>query len=278
MSIIDAHQHYWQLSASWHVWPTPELSPIHHDFMPHDLLPTLVAHDVTGTVLVQSQPSDADTDWMLGLAERTPTILGVVGWIDPLAPETPARIAALARHRKLKGVRAMWQDQPLERLADAAADRAWTAITDNGLVLDALVRPAQLGALATIADRYPEMSIVVDHAAKPDIVAGLDSRWADTMARLAAMPQVACKLSGLVTEAAADWTSSDLAPFVDRVLAGFGSHRLLWGSDWPVSLLRAGYGEWLEAARRMIPHDAHPAVFGETAVRIYHLSIREPEA
>lgn len=272
MPIVDAHQHYWQVSAPWHEWPDPGLATIHRDFMPDDLAPALAAHDVVGTVLVQSQPADADTDWMLALAERTPSVLGVVGWIDPLSPRAPSRLATLARHPKLKGVRAMWQDRPADMMLRPAALSTIRAIADHGLVLDALVRPHHLPALATIAARYPDLSIVVDHAAKPDIATGFRTAWAEGIAAIAAMPRVSCKLSGLVTEAEAGWRADELIPYIDTLLARFGAERLVWGSDWPVSLLRSDYGRWLNAARAAIPIENHAAVFGDNATRLYALN------
>jgi len=209
---------------------------------------------------------------MLTLAEHTPTILGVVGWIDPRSPLAPFRIAELARHPKLKGVRAMWQDQPAEAMLHPAVLTSLNAIADHGLVLDALVKPHHLSALAMMATRRPDLSIVIDHAAKPNIAGDSNTCWADDMARLATMPQLACKLSGLVTEAPADWRASDLVPYIDTLRAQFGSERLVWGSDWPVSLLRSCYGGWLNVAHAAIPLDDHPAVFGGNAVRLYGLA------
>jgi L-fuconolactonase len=269
MRMIDAHQHYWTIDAPGHEWPTAALPTIHRDFAPADLDPARARCGIAGTILVQSQPNAADTARMLTLSERTPSVLGVIGWIAFDAPDAPAQIAALARHPKLRGLRPMLQDLPPQWILDPAKAPALHAMAAHGLVFDALVRPDHLGALATLAERHPMLSIVIDHGAKPDIAGTGLQPWAADLARVAEHRNVACKLSGLVTEATADWTLHDLAPVVATVLAAFGADRVLWGSDWPVLLLRSTYDEWLASARALVDPQDHAAVFCDTAQRIY---------
>jgi len=274
-AVVDAHQHFWTTAAPWHGWPGPDLPAIHRDFGPDDLAPLLADEGVAGTVLVQSQPDDADTDWMLALAWDRPEILGVVGWVDMLAPSAPARIAALAAHPKCKGIRPMLQDLPADWILQPAARPALDAIAASGLVLDALITPIHLAAIEAVGRRHSGLTIVIDHAAKPDIALGFQQSWADDLARVAALPKAACKLSGLVTEAGAGWQPADLADHVRTILSLFGADRVLWGSDWPVLLLRATYDRWLRTARSLTPVADHAAVFGSNAVRLYHLSPRK---
>jgi L-fuconolactonase len=271
MRRIDAHQHYWTVGAPWHVWPTSALPQIFCDFTPADLDPARTLCEVSGTILVQSQPSHAETAWMLSLAARTPSVLGVVGWIDVDGPDPPERICELARHPLLKGLRPMLQDLPADWILRDAAVPALRAMVEHKLVFDALVRPVHLPAIATLAERYPTLAIVIDHAAKPDIAGRSDQPWHDDLARIARCPNVACKLSGLITEAADDWAIDDLTPWADHILSGFGSERVIWGSDWPVLLLRASYAEWLAAAGALVQRADHAAVFAENAARIYDL-------
>jgi len=268
---IDAHQHFWRVDAPWHEWPREDLPAIHRDFLPDDLSPTLQACSIAGSVLVQSQPSDADTDWMLALAERTPSILGVVGWADVIAANAAERIAALASHPKLKGLRPMLQSLPPDWILQPEARPAIEAIVAHRLVFDALIRPLHLEAIGTLAERHPALSIVIDHGAKPDIAAGGFAGWADALSRVAERPNVACKLSGLVTEAGEGWSEAQLEPFVRHILHVFGPDRVLWGSDWPVLLLCAGYEQWHDMARALVPPEHAGAVFGENAARIYGL-------
>lgn len=269
---IDAHQHFWRVDAPRHEWPQADLPAICRDFLPHDLAAELQNCGLHGTVLVQSQGNDADTDWMLALAADTPTVLGVVGWVDIIAPDAPACIAQLARHPKLKGLRPMLQDLPPGWIGQAAARPGLEAMIAHGLVLDALIRPAHLVAIAALADRYPALPIVVDHGAKPDIAGDIRQPWAADLASLALRPNVSCKLSGLVTEASNSWSAADLRPFVEHILAVFGAGRVLWGSDWPVLLLRGAYPRWHATAQAMVAEDARAAVFGGNAARIYNLA------
>ena len=270
---IDAHQHCWQLAARAGSWPPPSLAAIYRDFAPEDLAPLLAEHGITGTVLVQSLPSEADTDWLLALAERAGFIRAVVGWTDLLAPDAPAAIARLASNKKLKGLRPMLQDLDDERwIANPALAPALNAMVEHGLRLDALVLPRHLPALLQCARDYPLLAIVIDHAAKPPIADASFGHWREHMAQLAALPNVHCKLSGMVTEAKPDWNVGDLRPYVSHVLEIFGAQRVIWGSDWPVVDLAGGYGAWLAASESLLAHlgqQDRNDIFGLNACRFY---------
>lgn len=277
---VDAHQHFWRLADRQGQWPPASLEAIHRDFGPADLAPHLRAAGIDATVLVQSLPSVADTHWMLSVADATPWVLGVVGWVDFKAPEAAGQIEALARHPRLKGLRPMLQDLPDDDwIADPACDAAARAMQRHGLVFDALVLPRQLRALARFAHRHPELSLVIDHGAKPFIARGEIEPWLSDMAALAAMPQVHCKVSGLLTEAGERRDAEALLPYVQALWALFGPRRLLWGSDWPVLELAADYAAWWrlahDLARRLHPlpqPDDLRALFGGNAARLYHLA------
>lgn len=278
---IDAHQHYWRIGRNGHEWPTPDLPAIHRDFLPADLASELAPLGIARTVLVQSQPAVADTDWLLDLAAQEPSTGAVVGWCDIRAPDAPARIAALAAHPKLRGLRPMLQDLRPGWILDPAAAPALAAMAEAGLVFDALIRPAHLGDIATLADRYPALAIVVDHGAKPPIAARSFEPWAAQLRDLAARPNVACKLSGLATEAGPSWAPDDLAPYVRHLLDCFGARRLLWGSDWPVLRLAGGYAQWFATAAALLAplgEAGRAAVFGGNAARIYRIAPEEDHA
>ena len=270
---IDAHQHFWQLAARAGGWPPPSLAAIYRDFAPDDLAPLLAEHGVAGTVLVQSLPSEADTDWLLALAERAGFIRAVVGWTDLLAPDAPGAIARLASNTKLKGLRPMLQDLDDEQwIANPALAPGLRAMAEHGLRFDALVLPRHLPALLQCARDYPALSIVIDHAAKPPIADASFGRWREDMAQLAALPNVHCKLSGMVTEAKQDWNVDDLRPYVSHVLEVFGAQRVIWGSDWPVVDLAGGYGAWLAASETLLAHlgqQDRNDIFGLNACRFY---------
>jgi L-fuconolactonase len=276
---VDAHQHFWRLADRHGHWPPAELGSIHRDFLPADLEPLRQRAGIDGTVLVQSLPTEDDTRWLLALADQHPFIWGVVGWVDMKAADAPARIAALAAHPRLKGLRPMLQDLPDDGwIADPAVDAAAHAMVQHGLVFDALVLTRHLPALHRFALRHPGLPIVIDHGAKPPIAAGRVEPWRSQMAWLAAMPQVNCKVSGLLTEAGSLQNTEALLPYVQALWALFGPERLLWGSDWPVLRLAGDYAGWLDMSHALLgavdppPTDAQrSAIFGGNAMRVYRL-------
>ncbi|MBO9623839.1 MAG: amidohydrolase family protein [Sphingomonas sp.] len=263
--MIDAHQHFWRLGVNDCTWPTPAEAAIHRDFLPGDWAALAPPLGVTGSVLVQSQESARDTDWLLELAEAHDFILGVVGWANL------KRGANWPQSPWLKGLRPMVQGYDADWLDDPALDPALSAMADQELVFDALVRPRHLTSLERLALRHPRLSIIVDHGAKPDIAGGELRDWREAMQRLAALPNVACKLSGLLTEAAPG-QDAEVARVGEWLFARFGAERLLWGSDWPVVELAGTYAGWLTLARSIVPAEAHDAVFGGNAMRIYQLA------
>jgi L-fuconolactonase len=274
--LIDAHQHFWRVGENGFSWPTPDLAAIHRDFAPPDLAAVAGPHGLTGCVLVQSQPDDRDTEWLLALAAEEPLVLGVVGWVDLASPDAPARIARLSRSPKLRGLRPMLQS--LEDDAWIAApdlDPAFDAMVAHGLSLDALVLTRHLPHLLALARRRPDLAMVIDHGAKPPIAAGdNDGAWARGVDALAAFPQVFCKLSGLLTEAAPSQGPEALRPYVAHLVAAFGPRRLMWGSDWPVLNLAGDYGDWLSQARELsglIDPGELADLFGETCRRFYRI-------
>ncbi|RZL33050.1 MAG: amidohydrolase [Rubrivivax sp.] len=276
---VDAHQHFWRLQDRQGQWPPASLAAIHRDFAPADLAPQLQAAGIDATVLVQSLPSLADTHWMLSVAEATPWVRGVVGWVDFKAADAPERIAELARHPLLKGLRPMLQDLPDDDwIADPACDPAAQAMQSHDLVFDALVLPRQLPGLRRFAQRHPGLRIVIDHAAKPLIASGSMEPWRTELAALAVLPQVHCKLSGLLTEAGERREAADLRPYTQALWQLFGPRRLLWGSDWPVLRLAADYAHWWDLAH-LLARQFHPAphpddlraLFGDNAIGLYRL-------
>lgn len=270
---IDAHHHVWRLARGDYGWLTPALAPIYRDFDLSDLAPHLAAAGIKGTILVQAAPTEAETDFLLDVAKDADIVRGVVGWTDFDAEDAPARIQALAERQLLVGLRPMVQD---------IADDDWLlrthlaplleAMAARGLVFDALVLPRHLPRLLHVVRRHPQLQFVLDHFGKPRLAAGDIADWRADIAQLAEQPNVVCKLSGLVTEAAKDWQVADLKDAVDHALACFGPQRMLWGSDWPVVNLASGYDKWFAAAESLLAGlsaDEKAAVFGANAARVY---------
>lgn len=279
MMRVDAHQHCWRLAPRAGEWPPPALAPLYRDFLFPDLEPLLQEHAIARTVLVQSLPTEADTHFMLGLADRHPRIGAVVGWTDLKAPDAPARIAALARHPKLRGLRPMLQGlDDSDWIADPALAPAVHAMLAHELSFDALVKPAHLDGLLRFCRRFSALPVVIDHGAKPPIADQRRSPWYDDLARLAELPNVHCKLSGLVTEARPEWPADQITPYVADLLALFGPERLMWGSDWPVLNLASSYGRWLAQSHALLAGlapAARAAVFGLNACRFYRIPLAD---
>jgi L-fuconolactonase len=273
---VDAHHHIWRLARGDYGWLTPALAPICRDFTLDDLRPHLAARHIDATVLVQAAPTMAETEFLLGVAEASGGLVrGVVGWVDLAATNAVAELERLARHPLLKSIRPMLQDIPdPDWILRSDVDAALRELPRLGLRFDALVKPPQLPALLSMIERNPDLAVVVDHGAKPPIAASGWQPWADGIAALGRHPAVHCKLSGLATEAAADWTPATLQPYVDHVLGCFGPQRLLWGSDWPVVELAGGYARWATASDdvlRGLSDADRDAVLGDNARRFYGL-------
>jgi len=275
---VDAHHHVWRLSRGDYGWlkPTPELLPIHRDFMLRELRPMLRSANVGATVLVQAAPTLAETSFLLEVAKASGGLVrGVVGWADLAADGAVATLRTLAAEPLLKGVRPMLQDLP---------DPSWILRPDIhsalaelpalGLRFDALVKPRELKPLLATLERHPDLAVVIDHCAKPDIARGAWQPWAEDLAAIARETRAHCKLSGLVTEAGRGWSVETLRRYVAHVLACFGSERVIWGSDWPVVTLAASYAEWVEAGDELLAgltQGERDAIYGGNARRFYGL-------
>jgi len=269
---VDAHVHFWRIGRNDCTWPPPELTAIHRDFLPSDWRREADAVDIDAAIAVQSQPSEHDTGWLLELARDDARIAGVVGWTDLSAHDAPKRIAELASHPKLRGLRPMLQDLPDDDWTlRPAVTPAIESMVAHNLCFDALILSRHLPHLLRFAERHPALRIVIDHAAKPDIARGELDPWRARIAALAELPNVNCKLSGLVTEAGDAWCPDDLRPYVEHLLATFGPRRVLWGSDWPVVNLAADYSRWLNLAGTLagLAGGERAALFGDNAVRVY---------
>jgi L-fuconolactonase len=277
---IDAHQHYWRPERGDYGWMPPDNPVLTRPYAPRDLEPIMKQAKIDATVLVQAAPTVAETEYMLGIADATPSVGKVVGWIDFEKPDDRRHLERLKHHPKFAGVRPMIQD-----IADDGwmlrADVQWAyeALVELDLTFDALGFSRHLKNFLTILTRYPDMRAVIDHCMKPQIRDHGTARdefrfWADGMSLLARETNACCKLSGIVTEANAGWTVDDLRPYVEHVLETFGPERVMWGSDWPVCRLRAEHNEWRGAAEILCQGLSAPeriSVFGGTATRFYRI-------
>ena len=232
---IDAHQHFWHVARGDYAWLTADAYPeLYRDFDPPDLAPLIARCDVQQTVLVQGAETEAETDFLLGIGAATPFVAGVVGWVDLLAADAPARIARIAQRPKLVGLRPMLETlQDDEWLLAPRLEPAVQAMTQHDVRFDALIRPRHLPVLHRFLARHPDLAVVIDHAAKPDIAHGELDAWSRDLRTIASNSSAFVKLSGLATEASPGWDVATLRPWVDVLLDAFGARRIMWGSDWP---------------------------------------------
>lgn len=277
---IDAHQHFWQPLRGDYDWMPKDNATLNRPYSPADLGDHLSAAGVDGTVLIQAAATVDETEYMLGLADATPFIKGVVGWIDFESPAQLGVLKRLAAHPKFLGVRPMIQDIPdLYWMLRDDIQWAFQALIDLDLSFDALGFPQHIPNFLKLVKRYPALRVVYDHCMKPQIHvqrAGEDAftNWAEGMTKLADQTGGFCKLSALATEAGDGWRFEDLQPFATHVLKCFGPERVMFGSDWPVCNLATDYASWHAFVQRLVTPlgtAAEADVFGGTARRFYRL-------
>jgi L-fucono-1,5-lactonase len=278
---VDAHHHLWDPGRRTYPWMDESVAAIRRPFGVEDLDAAAAPQGFEATIAVQAVSSVEETEELLTVAAASDRVAGVVGWVDLADPQVAATLAALRARpggQALVGVRHQVHDEPDPDwlLRDQVVD-GLAAVAAAGLVYDLLVRERELPAARAVAQRLPELTLVVDHLAKPRIREAAMDPWAGELAALARHPNVACKVSGLVTEADWDaWTPTQLVPYVRHAVDVFGPERLLFGSDWPVCLLAAGYGEVVAATaealeRAGIGPAERDLVLGANARRLYRL-------
>ena len=274
---VDAHQHFWRYTEEEYGWINGSMAAIRRDFLPGDLLPLLEDAGIDATVAVQARQSLEETEWLLDLAEEYDWIAGVVGWAPLVSPRVEQTLERLSANVKLKGVRHVLQGEADEYMLREDFNAGIALLRRYSMTYDVLVLECQLPAAIHFVDRHPEQPFVLDHIAKPLIAAQTLEPWRTHIRELARRSHVACKLSGLVTEANFDsWTIEHLRPYIETVLECFGTKRLIFGSDWPVCTVAASYARWTNGLREFVSElsgDEQEAILGRNAIQFYGLSL-----
>jgi L-fuconolactonase len=271
---IDAHQHFWQWSKGW--FSSPE-AVLRRDYLPADLEPLLQAQGLDKSILVQTSPTVAETDFLLELAESSGFIAGVVGWLDLESPDFSNELEKYRRNRHFVAVRPMLQSLPQDDwILRPRVVESLSLIAQSGLAFDFLTYTRHLPYVLQVLEKVPQLRAVMDHLSKPEIMARKTQPWQDLMREVALHRNVYCKLSGMVTEAdPQNWTREQLSIYADHVMERFGPERVMFGSDWPVCLLAAGYEQVVTTARALVANSlgsgAEETVFGANAARFYRL-------
>ena len=273
---IDSHHHFWKYDAKEYDWIDDHMKVIRRDFLPPDLRKEIAAAGINGVVSVQARQTVQETEWLLTMANQTDFIRGVVGWVPLIDPKVRGIIEKFAGQRKLRSMRHVLQGEADPNyMLRKDFQNGIAALKPPGLVYDILIFEKHLPQTLQFVDRNPNQVFVVDHIAKPRIKEHAVSPWADNMRKLAERPHVYCKVSGMVTEADyKTWTPADLKPYFEVVLQAFGPKRLMFGSDWPVSLVACGYKRWVDVVSQAISRLSaaeQERIFGGTAIEAYKL-------
>jgi L-fuconolactonase len=274
---VDSHQHFWKLDRGDYDWLNAEPASLKRDFLPHDLQFLLNQNAVDYTVIVQAAETVEETDYILELAEAHSFVAGVVGWVDMNLPGTLEVLERLKQHPKLLGIRPVIQGiADPDWMLKPELDPVFKWLIDNDRSFDALVKPVHLDALYILLQRYPELRVVIDHGAKPDIASDTFNPWAEKIQKISEDSTAFCKISGLVTEAGANVSYEKLYVYMNHLASCFGAQRLMWGSDWPVCTLAATYSEWVEYMNNFLSEfsvEEGKAIWGGNAISFYKLDL-----
>ena len=273
---VDAHQHFWHYNTRDQAWITDDMSRIRLDFLPADLAPQLKQSSIDYSVLVQARQDLDEAPWLLELAQQNDFIAAVVGWVDLCSDAVQGQLERFAAFEEFKGVRHIIEGEADDRFIlreDFCRGIAQLARFD--LTYDVLIRPQHIKYAAEFLAKFPDQPFVVDHLAKPDIKKQKLQPWRQEMQQIAQMDNVYCKLSGMVTEASwTGWTTDDFVPYIEAILDMFGPQRVMFGSDWPVCLVAAGYEQVVqivESYLATLSDDEQTAVMGRNALDFYHI-------
>ena len=275
---IDAHQHYWVTSRTDYGWLKPTLGRIYADYMPEQLKPHLEKYGIEQSVIVQAAPTVEETEFLLQIADREPTVAGVVGWLDLEADGFEQEWHQLRANPKFIGIRPMIQDLPSDWIMKPHVIRHFELLAAAQFPVDLQANPRHLPYISELLERVPSLRAVVDHLAKPPISEGVLEPWGAYMRQIAAYPNTMCKLSGMVPEQLdAPWSGKAIRPFARSVVDAFGKQRVMFGSDWPVCLFSATYDQVVELFEYCLGEDwteeEKTAVFGDNAARFYGLNV-----
>jgi L-fuconolactonase len=274
---IDSHHHFWNYDPVEYGWIGPDMPVLKRDFLPATLAGEIGQAGIDGVVSVQARQTIEETEWLLGMAAEHAFIRGVVGWVPLASANVVSKLEPLARSPWLKAVRHVVQDEPDDAfILGSEFNHGISRLKQFGLVYDILIYARQLANAIRFVDQHPDQSFVLDHIAKPTIRSTeFHETWALELRELARRENVFCKFSGVVTEVRdATWSTESIRRYWDVAVEAFGAKRLMFGSDWPVCLLRSGYGEWVSTVRELIVElspDEQSSIMGANACRAYGL-------
>lgn len=273
---IDSHQHFWKYNSEKDAWITEDMKLIQQDFLPADLLPLLEQNNIDGCIAIQADQSENETHFLLQLAEENNFIKGIVGWVDLKSECIEEKLNYFSKFRKLKGFRHIVQAEENDNflLRDDFCNGI-SRLANYNFTYDLLILPKHLPVAIKFVKQFPKQSFVIDHLAKPNFKGNNFIDWENGIRELATYPNVSCKISGMTTEA--DWKNWKVEDFhycLDVLLVNFGVNRLLFGSDWPVSLLAATYEQSCTIVKHYFSKfstEDQNKILGGNAIKFYNL-------
>lgn len=275
MKIIDTHQHFWKYNPDDYGWITDDMRVIRKDFLPADLSLVLKENAVDTCISVQADQTEAETDWLLQMADENDFIAGVVGWVDLRSQQIEERLKHYSKFPKLKGFRHVLQGEEPSFMLQENFLNGISKLQQFGFTYDILIFPQHLDAALQLVQQFPDQPFIIDHIAKPYIKDKKIDGWKAGIEKIARFKNVYCKLSGMVTEADwKNWTEEELHPYIDVIVNSFGTNRILFGSDWPVCLLASSYEKWLQVVNgyfAAFTSEEQENVFSKNAIRFYNL-------
>lgn len=273
---IDAHQHFWNFDPVRDNWITEDMAVIREDFLPVTLYPLLRANGFEGSIAVQASQTEEETTFLLQLAAENDFIRGLVGWVDLQAPNITERLDYYWQYKIIKGFRHLLQGEAKRDLMlSPEFQRGIAALERYNFTYDLLILPDQLKFCTKLVTAFPHQKFIIDHLAKPPIKQKEIASWREDINAIAKHKNVSCKLSGMVTEGHWKlWKADDFTPYMDVVVEAFGVDRIVYGSDWPVCLVAATYGETVAIVKDYFASFSaaeQAKIFGKNATRFYNL-------
>ncbi len=274
---IDSHHHLWQYDPVEYDWIDEDMARLKQDFLISDLKETLVNNQIDGSVVVQARQSMEETLWLLSLANECSEIKGVVGWIDLKAADLESQLTSLKPYEKLVGFRHVLQGETDPNfMLDPAFIGGLKLLAQYGFTYDLLIYADQLPTALEMLKQVPDLPVVIDHIAKPNIKTGEGFyKWKLAMESLSKNPNIYCKVSGMVTEANwHNWRYQLFIPYLTTIFECFGNGRIMFGSDWPVCLVAGEYSEIKQIIDNYLSvkdEDTLAKIFGLNAVNFYQL-------
>ena len=274
---IDAHQHFWIYNPVRDSWIDESMIVLRRNFLPEDLYPVVKEQNINGTIAVQADQSEEETNFLLKLANENEWIVGVIGWVDLMSNDIEKRLEHFSSYKKLKGFRHIIQAEPDNNfMLNEKFQNGINCLRHYNFTYDILIYPRHLPAAIKLSGKYPEQKFILDHIAKPHIKKNETEPWASLIKELAQNKNVFCKISGIITEADhKNWKPKDIYPYLDIVFDYFGYDRILFGSDWPVCLLAGSYEQvknLVEEYTGRIPPENKDKIFGNNAQLFYNIN------